>query len=459
MSTPELVSGMRLRSRYIIERTIGRGGFGRTYLARDIGRFDEPVAIKELLPLPTTNFSWEKAEELFQREAKVLYKLNHPQIPRFWEFFREGTQLYLAQDYIAGETYQVLLKQRLEQGRCFSEAEIIQLFLDLLPVLSYLHRKGVIHRDVSPDNIIHRTGDNLPVLIDLGGVKQVALNVANLTKGIDNESNITNTRLGKLGFAPDEQMRLGVVSPASDLYALGVTAIVLMTGKMPQELIDPHSMNWLWDKQLTCLSSQTRRILHRMLEAKPAKRFQSADEILQLIEPGAAVAGLKYPLVAYSGKKPTTSPAQPKLEVEPDQQPRSLPILSSMKTEFTNTSGRGSMLDNSIQVPDEIQGWNWGAFLLPGIWCIPNKVWIGLLAWADPTLVITLGLPWFGMGVILGVKGNEWAWKSRRWRSVEAFKAHQRGWAIISLVIVGFFVLALLSIGLIVFVWVGSLGR
>ena len=447
MSTPEggvLPPGTRLRDRYIIERVLGQGGFGITYLAQDIGRFNEPVAIKELTPFAQGTTSLQKAEELFEREAAILYKLNHPQIPRFWEFFRQDKRLFLAQDYIEGETYHSLLKQRTGRGASFSEAEIMQLLRDLLPVLSYLHRSGVVHRDISPDNIILRSQDKLPVLIDLGGVKQIAMNVAyQLALG---HTTSTHTRLGKLGYAPDEQMRLGHVAPYSDLYALGVTAVVLMTGKQPQELIDPHTMEWIWEKQLS-ISYQTRRILNRMLANQPAKRFQSADEILQIIESGGVVAPSKYSSIPYYEDEPV-APKKPKLVA-----------VSEIKTIFTNNSGQGALLDNSLKVPPEIQGWNWGAFLLPGVWCITNRVWIGLLAWTDPTLIMSLALPWLFMGVILGAKGNEWAWKSRKWESIAAFRAHQRAWAIVSFILLGLLLFSLLSIGLIVFVWLGSIGR
>ena len=447
MSTLEggvLPPGTRLRDRYIIERVLGQGGFGITYLAQDIGRFNEAVAIKELTPFAQGTTSLQKAEELFEREAAILYKLNHPQIPRFWEFFREDKRLFLAQDYIAGETYHSLLKQRTARGASFSEAEIMQLLRDLLPVLSYLHRSGVVHRDISPDNIILRSHDKLPVLIDLGGVKQIAMNVAYQLAG--GKATSTHTRLGKLGYAPDEQMRLGHVAPYSDLYALGVTAVVLMTGKQPQELIDPHTMEWIWEKQLS-ISYQTRRILNRMLANQPAKRFQSADEILQIIESGGFVEDSSYSLIA-----------PPEVEPVPPKKPK-LVAVSAIKTIFTNNSGQGALLDNSLKVPPEIKGWNWGAFFLPGVWCITNRVWIGLLAWTDPTLIMSLALPWLIMGVILGVKGNEWAWKSRKWESVAAFKAHQRSWAIVSFILIGILLFCLLWIGLIVFVWLGSISR
>ncbi|MBD3559989.1 protein kinase, partial [Planktothrix sp. FACHB-1355] len=290
-SQTQLQPGTKLRDRYIIHYQLGQGGFGRTYLARDINRFNESVVIKELIPLAQGTYNLHKAEELFEREAAMLHKLKHPQIPHFWEFFREGQQLFIVQDYIQGQTYQSLLNRRLQRGECFSEAEIIQLFRQLLPVLSYLHHQGIIHRDIAPDNIICRDSDKLPVLIDLGGVKRIAINVAQqLAGGLDGFSSDNATRLGKVGYAPDEQIRMGIVAPYSDLYALGVTAIVLMTGKQPQESIDPQTMNWIWDKHLPSLSRQLKEILSRMLAAKPYERFQSAEEILEILETGHSSA-------------------------------------------------------------------------------------------------------------------------------------------------------------------------
>ncbi|PSB51899.1 zinc ribbon domain-containing protein [Chamaesiphon polymorphus] len=87
-----------------------------------------------------------------------------------------------------------------------------------------------------------------------------------------------------------------------------------------------------------------------------------------------------------------------------------------------NNSGCGQILDTSISVPPQIQGWNWGAFLLAGIWAPSNRVWIGLLAW----------IPYVGwiVAIWLGLKGNELAWKSKRWASIEQFREHQKNWAI-----------------------------
>lgn len=388
---PTVLPGTQLRNRYFVIRQIGQGGFGKTYLAEDTGRFNHFVVIKEFTPTNQSTYALQKAEELFEREAKILHDLHHPQIPRFWEFFQENRRLFLVQDFVEGQTYEFILSQRQQQGRCFSETEVVQLLQKLLPVLSYLHERGIIHRDIAPDNIICRTQDGLPVLIDLGGVKQIAVEVA---KQIANTKNpvVAPTRLGKVGYAPDEQLRLGIVAPHSDLYALAVTAIVLMAGKQPQDLIDPHTLKWTWH-QVVKVNPLLSGLLNRMLAPEPVDRFQSATEVLQALNPPLAETVVNQTLLA-------------------------------------NTSGQGRVFDHSVKVPSEIIGWNWGAFFLPGLWCLTNHVWIGLVAWLDPTLISSLLLPWFTTGVVLGAKGNEWAWKSRSWRSIEAFKAHQRAWAI-----------------------------
>jgi serine/threonine protein kinase len=152
------------------------------------------------------------------------------------------------------------------------------LICNLLPVLAYIHKLGVIHRDISPDNLILRSTDKLPVLIDFGGVKQVAAAVSNF-----NQQGQIPTLLGKNGYAPEEQMRQGQVFPSSDLYALAVTALVLLTGKEPQELYDTSKATWLWRREIK-VSPHLEAVLQKMLAYKPSDRYQSADEVLQALK-------------------------------------------------------------------------------------------------------------------------------------------------------------------------------
>ncbi|HIK06808.1 MAG TPA: protein kinase [Trichormus sp. M33_DOE_039] len=428
--------GTRLRDRYIVREMLGQGGFGRTYIAEDTGRFNEKVALKEFIPSLQGTGALNKAVELFQREAVTLYQLQHPQIPRFWEAFQENSRLFLVEDFIEGRTYESLLNERLRQGGRFSEAEIMKLFQDLLPVLSYLHRQGVIHRDISPDNIILSSKTGLPVLIDMGAVKQVTFNVAT---NLQTTPTPGGTSIGKVGYAPDEQIRLGIVAPNSDLYALAVTAIVLMTGKQPQQLLDQYTLTWKWDKEIT-VSSLVSQALNQMLASRGDHRFQSADEVLLFL--GLTQTNSGYSTPNYSENPPpnyqnqgysapNSSGNPPPNYQNPDY---STPIYSANSTsDPANNSGCGRIFDESIPVPQEIKGWSWGAFLLGVFWSIGNKVWIGLLCF----------IPYIGfvMLIILGIKGNEWAWKSKRWASVEAFKANQRTWAIVGICLTVFFVI------------------
>ncbi|MEH2082836.1 MAG: serine/threonine-protein kinase [Nostoc sp.] len=293
-------AGQTLGDRYAIVRQIGQGGFGRTYLAEDVNRFRELCVLKEFSPQVQTDYVVQKAEELFEREASVLYKLQHPQIPRFRELLRLNLggkeYLFLVQDYVEGETYNSLLNSRIQQGLRFTETEIRFLLLSILPVLEYIHSLGVIHRDISPDNLMLRTVDKLPVLIDFGGVKQVVATVASeyYQPGMVAPPPAP-TLLGKIGFAPPEQMQTGLVSPHSDLYALAATMLVLLTGKQPQELIDTYTLSWQWRREVN-LSQNLAQVLDKMLSPRPSDRYQSARQVLQALNsPPANYPPTQYP--------------------------------------------------------------------------------------------------------------------------------------------------------------------
>jgi serine/threonine-protein kinase len=272
-----LIPGSTLEKRYRILRELGRGGFGRTYLAEDINRYNEHCVLKEFSPVVHSP----KAAELFDREASMLYHLQHPQIPRFRELLRTdlggNPSLFLVQDYIKGQTYEEILISRQQQGKNFTEAEVTQLLFQLLPVLEYIHSKNLIHRDISPDNIIQHDADKLPFLIDFGSVKQI---VANAVLQFNGQS---DTAIGKQGYSPAEQMRLGKVSAASDLYALAVTALVLLSGKKPQKLYDINNKTWDWRSHVS-VSPNLASVLDRMLAEQPGDRYQSAKEVREALK-------------------------------------------------------------------------------------------------------------------------------------------------------------------------------
>ncbi len=284
MST-SIYPGQILRNHYHIMRQLGHGGFGRTYLAEDQHRFNELCVLKEFAPQVQGSYSLQKSQELFEREAQILYQLQHPQIPCFRELFREKINgkgyLFVVQDYVKGLTYRELITQYKNQGTGFSELEVTQLMLQLLPVLEYIHSHGVVHRDISPDNIIRRQTDGLPVLIDFGGVKQIKAKVDS-ELGVRHLPPTPATRLGKVGYAPEEQMQMGIVSPHSDLYSLAATVVVLLTGKEPQHLIDSYHLTWNWRSQ-TSVSPKLAAILDKMLAHKPGERYSHASQVLQAL--------------------------------------------------------------------------------------------------------------------------------------------------------------------------------
>jgi serine/threonine protein kinase len=286
---PPIPIGTVLQNRYRLSSILGQGGFGRTYLAEDLGRFNERCALKEFIPTQSGAYVLDKSKELFQREAAILYQIQHPQIPQFRATFEENQRLFLVQDYVEGKTYRTLLNDRKAQATAFTEAEVLQLMRQLLPVLAHIHSKGIIHRDIAPDNIILRQQDHLPVLIDFGVVKEI------VTRVQSTETEHQPTTVGKIGYAPSEQMQSGRAYPNSDLYALAVSAVVLLTGKEPQELYDDRSLTWYW-QQWAKVSPGFAQVINRMLSYRPGDRYQSVSEVVQALQALANPSAVTPPL-------------------------------------------------------------------------------------------------------------------------------------------------------------------
>ena len=277
---------LMLADRYIPTRLLGRGGFGAAFLACDryIPETEECV-VKQFLP--SSNLTADQlrmAQMLFRREGQVLRKLGvHPQIPDLRAFFPltvqsripgETEQLfYLVQEFVDGET----LEEELEHKGKFSEADIRHLLEHILPVLQYVHENGSIHRDIKPSNIMRRR-DGLLFLLDFGAVKQVTAGAAGAA------GNKAQTGIYSMGFAPPEQIQREEVYPSTDLYALAVTCVMLLTEQSPRDLYDAYNNTWSW-RNHTLVSDRLEGILNRMLQANPRDRFQSATEVLGALQP------------------------------------------------------------------------------------------------------------------------------------------------------------------------------
>lgn len=266
-----------LRDRYRALQALAQGGFGATFLAQDVTLPGEPkCVVKQLRPSATSLEALDMARKLFAREAKTLGKIgSHPQVPRLLDYFEDCEQFYLVQEYINGLT----LQQEIKRSGPFSEAGVKQFLSEILPTLQYLHSQQVIHRDIKPANIIRRHEDCKLVLIDFGAVKD---QVSQTTSMSENTA-LTAFAVGTPGFAPPEQLAMRPVY-ASDVYALGVTCIYLLTGKSPKDLdYNSSTGEMLWQNKVQ-ISDRFREVLQKMVEGSVRHRYQSPNDVLTALE-------------------------------------------------------------------------------------------------------------------------------------------------------------------------------
>jgi serine/threonine-protein kinase len=271
-----LAPGTLLHDRYRVVGLAGQGRFGRTYLARDQKRQQQLCVLKEFLPLPVDPETRQTQWQQFQAAVAILYRLQHSQLPRFQVAIAQADRVYWVREYIEGKSYAVLLHERRATGQTFSEAEVVLLLTQLLPVLHYLHRHQVIHQNLSLDSVILRHSDRLPVLIDIGLIR-------NLVARLQLHPIAAKTPIGEPGFMPPEQAQRGKTSPSSDFYALAAMAIALLTGKDPTELYNAQTQRFDWE-QWAIVQPEFGRILRRMLHPNPKQRFTSALQISQALQ-------------------------------------------------------------------------------------------------------------------------------------------------------------------------------
>lgn len=263
-----------LRGRYTPVRLLGRGGFGRTYLAIDVDRLNTGCVIKQFAPQTQGTKSFKKAVQLFEQEALRLNELGeHSQIPSLLAYFEHDQYLYLVQQMVEGRT----LFQEVNRQGAYSWAAIRSLLEDLLPLLQFIHERGVIHRDITPTNIIRRKLDSKPVLIDFGVARQFSETILYEP----------GTRIGTEGYAPIEQLRSGQAYPSSDLYSLGATCLHLLTGCKPDTLYSPLQGRWLWQEKLQengrSIDPELGNILERLVKDVISERFQTAKDALEAL--------------------------------------------------------------------------------------------------------------------------------------------------------------------------------
>ncbi len=274
--------GTRLKGgRYTLGKVLGQGGFGITYLGADTQE-NRPVAIKELFPegstrrpqtrqvVPPTSLlgtGFAETMEKFEDEARVLSQFDHPGIVRVFDIFEENGTAYLVMEFLKGQT----LGKRIEKQGKLPAREVQDIALKLLDALEVVHKAGMLHRDIKPDNVfLHQ--DGRVVLIDFGSARQFA-------QGKTQQ----HTRLVTPGYAPLEQYgTAGKFGPYTDLYALGATLYHALMGVVPPAATDRVQSN-----QPLRLPRETpdglEQAVNRALEIRVDRRPQSVAEFRAIL--------------------------------------------------------------------------------------------------------------------------------------------------------------------------------
>ncbi|MEL7522647.1 MAG: serine/threonine-protein kinase, partial [Cyanobacteria bacterium J06553_1] len=278
---------------------LGKGGFGATFLAADLSLPGKPLCvIKQLRPNTDNPNFLSMARELFEREAKTLGRVgNHPQIPRLLDYFEDREQFYLIQEFVKGNN----LQQEVKKNGVLNEAQARQVLKEVLIILRDIHIQKVIHRDIKPANIIRREIDDKLVLIDFGVVK----NQVHSAGAAANQTALTAFAVGTPGFAPPEQLAMRPVY-ASDVYALGVTCMYLMSGKAPKNMeCDPITGDINWFKYVN-VSDSFAEILTNMLEVAVKSRYKTAQEVLDVLEMENHVDSLAESMLSHPTSNDTS---------------------------------------------------------------------------------------------------------------------------------------------------------
>jgi serine/threonine protein kinase len=282
--------GTILAQRYAIESILNRSDFSVTFLARNLNLPGQPACVIKQLASPSTE-SQEIAssQQRFYLEAQTLSKLgSHALVPMLLDYFQIDTALYLVEEYIPGTVLSKLLDRASAQGQSrFTELQIEDFLRQMLQLLEYIHSHRLIHRDIKPQNIILCQTDRRYVLVDFGAVKDLQPKPLATTTRVD-----VSRSIGTPGFAPPEQLANRAVY-ASDIYALGMTCVYLLTGKDPARLpTDPHTCELVWADDLE-LSDSTIDIISKTIQVSLTDRYQSASEVLNALDNRSVRATLK----------------------------------------------------------------------------------------------------------------------------------------------------------------------
>jgi serine/threonine-protein kinase len=270
-------SNLILNERYRVIKLLGRGGFGTTFMGVDLTVVGDPLCVvKQLRPATEGKQAFPMALSLFEREAKTLRKISHPQIPKLIDYFADGEHFYLIQELVNGQN----LQKEIKLNGVYGELAVKRFLDEITPVVKYIHSEKVIHRDIKPANILKQKKDGKLILIDFGAVKDQVNSQLAKTLG---DTALTRFAVGTMGYAPPEQLAMRPIY-SSDIYALGATCVYLLTGKSPKNFErNPHTGELLWQKEVV-INSELAKIITKMLNPDPRQRFKTADELLEALE-------------------------------------------------------------------------------------------------------------------------------------------------------------------------------
>ncbi len=316
-----------LNNRYQVIQVLAVGGFSETFLAEDTYLPSRRYCvIKQLKPIANDPNIYQKIQRRFEREAVTLELLGEgsDQIPKLYAYFCENGLFYLVQEWIQGQTLANIIKT---QGS-LSETAVREILLSLLSVLDYVHSKGIIHRDIKPDNIILNSSNHKPVLIDFGAVKETIISVAN-SPGYTTQSLV----MGTPGYMPSEQFT-GRAVYATDIYSLGLTAIYLLSGKHPRQLqTEPRTGEILWQYHVPGVSPQLAMIISRAIKPQAGDRYSTASQMLYALQ---SAANSQQSLTSFSIPTTTTQPpVSPDISTVASAQTQSLSSNSSAPATLT----------------------------------------------------------------------------------------------------------------------------
>ncbi|MEO0867040.1 MAG: serine/threonine-protein kinase [Cyanobacteria bacterium J06642_11] len=310
-------SGQLFRDRYEVVRILGRGGFGVTHLARDRMLPGSPLCvIKQLFPKVSHPIAMERAKQRFRREARILGRLgSHSQLPMLLDYFTFKGEFFLVQEYVHGDT----LSREIRKGGAQKEPVVKRFLNEILPAVRYIHKNRVIHRDIKPPNIIRCREDKRLVLLDFGAVREC---LHHDDDPGDHAASPTTHFVGTMGFAPPEQLALRPTY-SSDIYALGVTCLYLLTGKSPLEFdIDSGTQEINWKRSIN-VSKSFERLLEKMLTTDLSERFKRIDEVQRALQLEAHYGNLERCLnrVPKAEQPPTEEPTAAEADLSQSQSP------------------------------------------------------------------------------------------------------------------------------------------